>query len=73
MMRVAEIWRYPIKSMAGERVSETHVGPDGVTGDRVLYVLDPRGQMLSARTKPRLLAHHATSTVDGEVLVDGLL
>lgn len=62
----------------GSRTVESYEGayrrrrPDGVTGDRVLYVLDARGQMFSARTKPLLLGHHASFTADGEVLVDGL-
>jgi uncharacterized protein len=31
---VAELWRYPVKSMAGERVEEAEVGWHGVAGDR---------------------------------------
>ena len=45
---------------------------DGIPGDRRLYVVDERERILSARTKPRLLGHHATLAPDGEVLVDGL-
>jgi hypothetical protein len=67
---VSELWRYPVKSMGGERRSSTEVGIDGVPGDRLLYVVDAHGQIVSARTRPRLLAHRATY-VDGEVLVDG--
>lgn len=70
-MRVAELWRYPVKSMAGERLEETWLGPDGIPGDRLLYVVDGRGEILSARTKPKLLMHRATLDDDGEVLVDG--
>ena len=32
--RVAELWRYPVKSMAGERVGEAYVSWFGVAGDR---------------------------------------
>lgn len=71
-MQVGELWRYPVKSMAGERLREAAVGPHGVEGDRTLYVVDARGEILSARTKPRLLGHRATVGADGEVLVDGL-
>jgi uncharacterized protein YcbX len=56
--------------MAGERLERTRLGLDGIPGDRVLYVVDGRGEILSARTKPRLLAHRATFGDD--VLVDGL-
>jgi uncharacterized protein YcbX len=71
-MQISELWRYPVKSMAGERLESAWLGPDGIPGDRVLYVVDGRGEILSARTKPRLLAHRATLGDDGEVLVDGL-
>jgi uncharacterized protein YcbX len=72
MMRIAELWRYPVKSMAGQRLASARLGPDGITGDRRLYVVDGRGEILSARTRPRLLGHHARLDESGEVLVDGL-
>jgi hypothetical protein len=37
-VRLVEIWRYPVKSMAGERLAEAALGRDGVPGDRVLQV-----------------------------------
>ncbi|MGO9959508.1 MAG: MOSC N-terminal beta barrel domain-containing protein [Solirubrobacteraceae bacterium] len=70
-MQVAELWRYPVKSMAGERLTETDLSIDGIPGDRGLYVVDRRGEILSARTKPLLLGHRATINERGEVLVDG--
>lgn len=70
-MKISEMWRYPVKSMAGERLTHTELTLEGIPGDRVLYVVEGRGQILSARTKPRLLLHHATTTDAGEVLVDG--
>lgn len=71
-MEISELWRYPVKSMAGERLQQARLGLRGIPGDRVLYVVDGRGQILTARTKPGLLAHRATVGDDGEVLVDGL-
>lgn len=71
-MHIAELWRYPVKSMAGERLQRTWLGLDGIPGDRRLYVVDRHGQILSARTRPRLLGHGAAIGDDGEVLVDGL-
>ena len=71
-MRISELWRYPVKSMTGERVERAHLGLDGIPGDRRLYVVDARDRILSARTKPRLLGHHATLAPDGDVLIDGL-
>ena len=70
-MLISELWRYPVKSMAGERLQDTMLRVDGIPGDRALYVIDGRGQILSARTKPNLLKHRATFDDDGDVLVDG--
>jgi uncharacterized protein len=71
-MRVAAIWRYPVKSMAGERLSRAEVTSAGLVGDRVVQVYDRRGRIVTARTFPRLLRLRATLGSDGEPLVDGL-
>jgi uncharacterized protein YcbX len=71
-MTVMAIWRYPVKSMAGERVRSTQLTSTGLLGDRVVQVFDRRGRMVTARTFPRLLRLHATLGRDGEPLVDGL-
>jgi uncharacterized protein YcbX len=71
-MQISQLWRYPVKSMAGERLERADLGIDRIPGDRMLYVIDARGQILSARTKPQLLGHHASIGPDGDVLVDGL-
>jgi hypothetical protein len=71
-MEIAEIWRYPVKAMAGERIPRAHLGVDGIPGDRRLYVVDGAGEIVSARTRPQLLGHRATLGDDGEVHVDGL-
>ena len=39
--RIAEIWRYPVQSMGGERLTQTALGADGVPGDREYGVVDP--------------------------------
>jgi uncharacterized protein YcbX len=70
-MYLQEIWRYPVKSMAGERLDRATAGPLGLHGDRVVQVYDGRGRLVTARTYPRLLGLHATLGPDGEPLVDG--
>ena len=72
-MKVAQIWRYPVKSMGGERLDRARIGSLGIEGDRVVHVEDARGHVITARTHPRLLGHHATLNVSGEPEVDGLL
>jgi len=70
-MRVAELWRYPVKSMRGEPLQRAELRADGIAGDRRVLVADARGRVITARTRPRLLGHHATLGADGEPLVDG--
>jgi uncharacterized protein YcbX len=70
-MHVAELWRYPVKSMAGERLDRIALGLDGIPGDRAVHVRDARGRVVTSRSRPGLLAHRATLGPDGEALVDG--
>ena len=70
-MKVAEIWRYPVKTMAGETLQRVRVGPLGIEGDRVVHVEDARGQVITSRSHPRFLGHKGTLGVDREPLVDG--
>jgi uncharacterized protein YcbX len=70
-MWVAELWRFPVKSMAGERLERAELRADGIAGDRVVHVRDARGRVVTARTRPALLGHRGTLGPDGEPLVDG--
>jgi uncharacterized protein len=70
-MWVAEIWRYPVKSMRGEQLDRAELGPDGIDGDRRLLVRLPGGGVATARRYPRLLALSGSTGADGNVLVDG--
>jgi uncharacterized protein YcbX len=70
-MHVAELWRYPVKSMAGERLREVRLTPLGLDGDRVVHVENARGRVVTARTHPKLLGHHAELGTQVEPLVDG--
>jgi uncharacterized protein YcbX len=71
-MRVAELWRYPVKSMAGERLAAAEIGPLGIPADRELVVVDESGRIQTARSRPQLLRHHAMLGNDGRVMIDGL-
>jgi uncharacterized protein YcbX len=70
-MIVGELWRYTVKSMAGESLPATELTPEGIPGDRAVYVVDRRGAIVSARTRPRLLAFRTSLGPDGEPLVFG--
>jgi uncharacterized protein YcbX len=53
---IAEIWRYPFKSMAGERLNECRVTDKGIPGDRGWAVRDERAQEIRGAKKiPGLL------------------
>jgi uncharacterized protein YcbX len=69
-MYVAELWRYPVKSMAGERLREVNLTQLGLDGDRIIHVETARGRVVTARTHPKLLAHRAMLDAEGEPLVD---
>jgi uncharacterized protein YcbX len=70
-MNVTEIWRYPVKTMAGEKLQRARLGPLGIEGDRVVHVEDAQKQVITSRSHPRFLGHKGTLGVDGEPLVDG--
>ena len=70
-MFVKEIWRYPVKTMAGETVERTPLGVHGIPGDRIVQARDASGREITSRTHPRLLGHKGTLGGDGMPLVDG--
>lgn len=70
-MYVKEIWRYPVKSMAGELLARASITALGIDGDRVVSVLSPHGRVVTARSHPALLGHKGTTGANGEPLVDG--
>jgi hypothetical protein len=70
-MYIKEIWRYPVKSMAGERLADVNIAADGLIGDRLVHVEQANGRVVTARTHPRLLGHRATLDEGGEPRVDG--
>jgi uncharacterized protein len=54
--RVREIWRYPVKSMAGERLACSDVGTLGLWGDRGWAIRDPAtGEIHNAKRHPVLM------------------
>jgi uncharacterized protein len=70
-VHLAEIWRYPVKSLAGERLEAADVDPGGIPGDRAVHVRDGRGKVATGRRHYRLVTIPATLGPDGAALVDG--
>jgi uncharacterized protein YcbX len=48
-LTVKEIWRYPVKSMRGEMLTEASVGTGGIFGDRIWVVRGPGGAVIPDR------------------------
>ena len=67
-MRVAELWRYPVKSLQGERLESIAVTADGLEGDRRFAIHEVEtGFGLTARREPELLFAAARLRDGGEV------
>ena len=67
-MRVLELWRYPVKSLQGERLDEARIGWGGIEGDRQWALFDVgTGLGLTARREPDLLFATARLGDDGGV------
>jgi uncharacterized protein len=70
---VVALWRYPVKSMAGERLEVVAVDADGIVGDRRFAVRDiETGKIASAKRPARwglLLRCRAGVSADGAVRV----
>ncbi len=53
---VTQLWRYPVKSMAGEQLSAAEIDQDGVAGDRGWAVREIEADVTrNAREMPKLL------------------
>jgi uncharacterized protein YcbX len=65
---VLELWRYPVKSLQGERLAEADVGEYGIAGDRRWALFDAAtGLGLTARRVPDLLFAAGRMRADGGV------
>lgn len=69
-MRVLELWRFPVKSLQGERLDSAELGPGGIAGDRQWALFDvASGFGLTARREPDLLFAAARIRPDGGVAI----
>jgi uncharacterized protein len=71
-MHVAEIWRYPVKSLKGERLNEAEITKLGIPHDRQVAVIRGiNGRFLTSRTRPKLLGLQGSLAPDGVPTVNG--
>jgi uncharacterized protein YcbX len=76
MASVVELWRYPVKSMAGERLHSCAVAQTGLEGDRRWALVDGSlnraGKFMTIRQDERMLTYHARIAGDAvEVVTPG--
>jgi uncharacterized protein YcbX len=67
---VAGLWRYPVKTLAGERLPMTALTADGVSFDRIVQVHGPEG-VRTSRRHHRLLGLRGTLDDAGRPLING--
>ena len=69
---LTEIWRYPVKSMGGERVQAAFLKPRGVAGDRCWTVIDSeRKEIANAKRWPELLNFRASLCAGDDLVESG--
>jgi uncharacterized protein YcbX len=69
-LSLGQLWRYPVKSMAGEQIQRATLTDLGVPSDRLVWVRGPEG-VRTARRQYQLLGLRGTLSPEGEVLVNG--
>src|SRR5262245_6586244 len=69
-LRVGGLWRYPVKSLAGEQLTEAVIGTDGIPGDRVVRVCGPEG-VRTSRRQYRMLGVRGTLDAEGRPRING--
>lgn len=69
-LHVAGLWRYPVKTLAGERLSGAVIAQDGLPGDRIVRVRGPEG-VRTSRRHYRLLGLRGTLGPDDGPLING--
>lgn len=67
---VAGLWRYFVKTLAGERRLTATVGLDGIAGDRVIWVVGHEG-VRTSRRHYCLLRLRGTWSQQGHALING--
>jgi uncharacterized protein YcbX len=69
-LHVAGLWRYPVKTLAGEPLSTAVIGPDGIPGDRIVRVRGPEG-VRTSRRQYRLIGLRGTLDAEGRPRING--
>ena len=55
--RSLQLWRYPVKSMLGEELDASSIGPRGLLGDRVYAIVDTETGKVASAKNPKKWPH----------------
>ncbi|MEO8362666.1 MAG: MOSC domain-containing protein [Vicinamibacteria bacterium] len=69
-LTVLGLWRYPVKTLAGEALASARLGEAGIPGDRIVHVRGPEG-VRTSRRHHRLLGLRGTLPEYGVPRIDG--
>ena len=69
-LHIAGLWRYPVKTLAGEPIGEALLTASGIPGDRIVHVRGPEG-VRTSRRHFQLLGLRGTLDASGVPLVNG--
>jgi uncharacterized protein YcbX len=69
-LHVAALWRYPVKSLAGEPIMEAMLTTAGIPGDRIVHERGPEG-VRNSRRHYKLLGLRGSLEESGDALVNG--
>jgi hypothetical protein len=69
-LRVEGLWRYPVKSLAGESLQMAELTIDGIPHDRIVHVRGPEG-VRTSRRQYRLLGLQGSIDSQGRPTIDG--
>lgn len=68
--RLVELWRFPVKSMAGERLTSVDVDDRGLVGDREWAVYDEEGRLASGKRTNRFRRMDEVFTLSARTVGD---
>lgn len=73
--KVLGLWRYPVKSMLGEELSEVSVTPEGFAGDRGIALVDAATMEMVSCKQPKLWGRlfELSASLAGVTFPDGTL
>ena len=69
-LRIAGLWRYPVKTLAGEPLETAELTVNGILGDRIVHVRGPEG-VRTSRRHYKLLGLQGSLDAAGKPTVNG--